>query len=93
MALTFEWDPNKARANLAKHGIDFAEAATVFADPLSLTAPDPDRSVGEQRYVTIGVSYRQRVVVVAHMDTEARIRIISTRRATRAERHHYEETP
>jgi uncharacterized protein len=92
MALTFEWDPSKAQANIAKHGVDFPEAATVFADPLSLTVPDPDHSVGEQRYVTIGVSYRQRVVVVAHTDAEARVRIISARRATRAERRHYEET-
>jgi uncharacterized DUF497 family protein len=53
MALTFEWDSNKAAQNIAKHGIDFSEAATVFADPLSFTIPDPDHSVGEQRFVTM----------------------------------------
>jgi uncharacterized DUF497 family protein len=91
VALTFEWDPAKARQNVAKHGIDFAEAATVFEDSLSFTIPDPDHSVDEQRLVTMGMSFRQRLVVVAHTDTEERIRIISARRATSAERHRYEE--
>ena len=91
--MIFEWDPAKARHNLAKHGVDFAEAATVFGDPLSQTIPDPDHSVEEQRFVTMGMSYRQRLVVVAHNDTEERVRIISARRATRAERSQYEEEP
>lgn len=91
MALTFEWDPGKAQANFAKHGVDFPEASTVFGDLLSLTIPDPVHSVGERRFLTVGVSYRQRLLVVAHTDTEARIRIISARRATRAERRYYEE--
>ena len=91
MALTFEWDSNKAAQNIAKHGIDFSEAATVLEDPLSFTIPDPDHSVGEQRFVTMGVSFRQRLVVVAHTDLEDRIRIISARRVTRAERQYYEE--
>jgi len=90
MALTFEWDSNKAAQNIAKHGIDFSEAATVFEDPLSFTIPDPDHPVGEQRFVTMGVSFRQRLVVVAHTDLEDRIRIISAR-ATRVERQYYEE--
>ena len=91
VALTFEWDPAKARANLAKHGVDFAEAATAFGDPLSLTVPDPDHSVSEQRYITMGVSYSQRLLVVAHTEAGDRLRLISARRATRAERKHYEE--
>ena len=91
MALTFEWDPSKAAQNIAKHGVDFSEAATVFEDPLSFTIADPDHSVGEQRFVTMGVSFLQRLVVVAHTDLHERIRIISARHATRAERQHYEE--
>jgi uncharacterized DUF497 family protein len=90
MALTFEWDPSKAAQNIAKHGVDFSEAATVFEDPLSFTIADPDHSVGEQRFVTMGVSFLQRLVVVAHTDLDERIRIISARRAIRAERQRYE---
>ena len=91
VALTFEWDPAKARANLAKHGVGFPEAATAFGDPLSLTIPDPDHSVGEQRYLTMGVSYGQRLLVVAHTEAGDRLRLISARRATRAERRRYEQ--
>ena len=54
--MKFEWDPRKAEASLEKHGISFHEAATVFGDPLALTYPDPDHSMGEERFVTFGVS-------------------------------------
>jgi len=91
VALTFEWDPAKARSNLAKHGVDFPEAATIFGDPLSFTVPDPDHSVSEQRYVTMGFSFRRRLLVVAHTEAGYRLRIISARRAKRAERRQYEE--
>jgi len=91
MGLTFEWDPEKAERNLEKHGVSFSEAATVFADPLSLTIDDPDHSVGEQRYITMGVSYQQRLLVVAHRHYKDRIRIISARLATGRERRSYEE--
>jgi uncharacterized DUF497 family protein len=91
--MIFEWDRAKARHNLAKHGVDFSEAATVFGDPLSQTIADPDHSGEEQRFVTMGMSYRQRLVVVAHTDAEERVRIISARRATRVERSQYEEEP
>jgi uncharacterized DUF497 family protein len=91
--MIFEWDRAKARHNLAKHGVDFSEAATVFGDPLSQTIADPDHSGEEQRFVTMGISYRQRLVVVAHTDAEERVRIISARRATRVERSQYEEEP
>jgi len=91
VALTFEWDPEKAEHNIAKHGIEFNEAATVFGDSLSLTIPDPDHSFGEQRYVTIGIEYSGRLLVVVHTDTKERIRIISARRASRAERNGYEK--
>lgn len=90
MALTFEWDPDKAKANLAKHGVGFLEAATVLGDPLSLTISDPSHSEGEQRFVSVGMSDRARLLVVAHTEWGERIRIISARRATRREQRAYE---
>jgi uncharacterized protein len=60
MALTFEWDSRKAQSNLAKHGVGFEEASTIFGDPSSLTIPDPEHSLSEERYVTMGRAvYRQ----------------------------------
>jgi uncharacterized DUF497 family protein len=91
MSLQFTWDPQKAAANLRKHGVGFPEAATAFVDPLSLTIPDPDHSVGEERFVLIGQSERRRLVVVAHVERGELIRIISARLATRHERKTYEE--
>jgi len=91
MALTFEWDKNKARENLRKHGVAFDEATTVFGDPLTQTIPDPVHSTQEQRYITIGVSYRGRTLVVVHAERGERTRIISARLATRTERNVYEE--
>ena len=58
MPIKFDWDPRKARRNLRKHGIDFEEASTVFADTLSITIPDPDPSEDEERWVTMGLSNR-----------------------------------
>lgn len=66
--MIYEWDPEKPAANLKKHGIAFAEAATVFLDPLALTYQDPDHSEGEHRYITVGESTRGRVILVAHLD-------------------------
>ena len=63
--LQFEWDPEKAKLNLKKHGIAFPEAATVFADTFSTTFPDPDHSVGEKRYITVGMSELGKVLIVA----------------------------
>jgi uncharacterized protein len=91
MSLQFTWDPQKAAAQLRKHGVGFPEAATAFADPLSLTIADPDHSVGEERFVLIGPSERRRLVVVAHIERGELIRIISARPATRSERKTYEE--
>jgi len=91
MSLQFSWDPQKAAGNLRKHRVGFPEAATAFADPLSLTIPDPDHSVGEERFVLIGQSERRRLVVVAHVERGDLIRIISARLATRRERKTYEE--
>ena len=87
----FEWDPKKAALNLRKHGISFDEAATVFGDLLGTTVPDPDHSLTENRYITIGMSNRRRLVMVAHTERRERIRIISARELTRSEREAYEE--
>ena len=86
MALLFEWDGRKAAGNLRKHRIDFAEAATVFADPLSITIPDPDHSEEEERFVTLGMSTAQRLLVVVHTVRRERIRLITARTTTRRER-------
>lgn len=72
MPIKFEWDPRKARQNLRKHGIDFDEATTVFADIFSITIPDPDHSEDEERWVTVGLSNRQRLLVVVHTEEEER---------------------
>ena len=91
MALLFEWDPEKARTNVAKHGVSFDEACTVFRDPLSFTIGDPLHSEDEDRFVLIGCSCRSRLLVVVHTERGDRIRIISARPATRRERLRYEE--
>jgi len=93
MGLVFEWDDRKAEANVHKHGVSFEEASTVFADALALTVFDPLHSEDEDRYVTLGRSQRQRLLVVVFTDREDRIRIISARVATRRERKDYEEGP
>jgi len=91
MSIKFEWDPRKARRNLRKHGIDFAEASTVFADTLSITIPDPDHSEAEERWVTMGLSTRQRLLAVIHTDDGETSRLISARRADSRERRKHEE--
>lgn len=90
MPLHFEWNENKARTNLDKHGVSFEEAATVFGDPMSLTIPDPAHSQAEERFVILGRSHRQRLVVVSHTERGDNIRIISARPASRRERRTYE---
>jgi len=66
--MRFEWSREKAEANLGKHRIAFDEAATIFFDPLSVTIPDPDHSVGERRLIKQGNSSRGRLLVVAHTE-------------------------
>ena len=90
MALLFEWDPAKAASNLAKHGVSFAEASTVFGDPLALMVPDPRHSHGEVRFAIFGTSTRGRLLAVLHTERGERIRLISAREATRHERAVYE---
>lgn len=91
MALVFEWHREKAERNLRDHGVSFEEAKSVFLDRLSSTIGDPDHSDEEDRFITIGVSSRQRVLVVIHCDRRGAVRIITARRADRAERRDYEE--
>jgi len=87
----FEWDPKKAADNLAKHGVSFQEATTVFDDVLSVTVPDPDHSVEENRLIIVGLSHRGRLLIVSHAERGDRIRIISARELKRTERTAYEE--
>ena len=91
MGLNFEWDERKARSNQEKHAVSFEEATTVFSDPLSLTIPDPDSSEQEPRFVLLGQSYSNRLVVVVHTERQNNVRIISARKATRSERIQYEQ--
>ena len=88
--LIFEWDPQKAKNNLEKHGVSFEEASTAFEDPLSLTIFDPLHSIDEERMVLIGMSHKNRALVVVHTERGDNIRIISARKATRKERKNYE---
>jgi hypothetical protein len=89
--MDFEWDPKKASLNVRDHRITFEEASTVFGDSLAVTFPDPDHSVGESRLLTFGISDQGRLLVVSHTERRGVVRIISARRALRAERRIYEE--
>ena len=92
MPLSFEWDESKAKSNLAKHGVSFEEASTVFGDPLSLTIPDPAHSQAEDRSIVLGQSHQRKLLVVVHTERGDNIRIISARRSNRRERKSYEES-
>ena len=87
--MSFEWDPNKANANFNKHGIDFADAVTVFDDLTAITIDDPDYD--EERFITIGMDAYGRILVVVYTWRGNNIRIISARKATKSEHKHYEE--
>jgi uncharacterized protein len=89
--VNFEWDPAKARQNRRKHRVSFQEAATVFGDPLAVTYPDPDHSTSEHRFITVGMSSAGQVLIVAHVDRNEHVRIISARKTTKRERQHHEE--
>ena len=91
MALRFEWDPQKAARNLAKHGVSFEEAATAFGDPLGRIASDPRHSVDEERYVLLGLSRQRRLLAVMFAERGEAIRVISVRRAIPRERRDYEQ--
>jgi len=91
LRVIFEWDQEKAYANLRKHGISFQEATHVFGDPLSTTFADSDHSEGEARFLTIGVFGKGVLLVIAHTDRGDAVRIINARPATRKERKFYEK--
>jgi uncharacterized DUF497 family protein len=91
-APTFEWDPVKAAANFAKHGVSFEEACTAFQDPLARIHADPDHSALEPREILIGHSAQGRLVLVAFTDRRSRLRLVSAREVTRRERRDYEES-
>ena len=90
MNYSFEWDPEKAKVNAAKHGIRFDEAASVFGDPLASWDVDEREYAGEERYIALGRSSLQRLLVVVFTQRHARVRIISARRPTRYEAKAYE---
>jgi uncharacterized DUF497 family protein len=89
--LSFEWDKNKARKNLKIHDVSFDEASTAFKDTLSLTVYDPLHSESEDRFILIGTSHINRLLVVVHTERSDKIRIISAREAIKHERKQYEE--
>jgi uncharacterized DUF497 family protein len=93
MDLEFTWDPNKASLNERKHGITFDEAVTVFVDEHALLIPDPDHSSQEERFLVLGMSFKPRILMVCHCYRKRNevIRIISARKASRAERQQYEQ--
>ena len=88
--MEFTWDLRKAATNARKHGVSFDEAVTAFFDALNTTIPDPDHSLGEQRFLLLGRSTTGRLLVVAHLDSGTSIRIISARKANPHERKAYQ---
>jgi uncharacterized protein len=90
MNIKFEWDPRKADANQSKHGVSFEEALTVFADRLARIFDDIRYSDRERREIIIGHSSKGRLLVVSFVERDG-VRIISARKATKVERHDYEE--
>ena len=89
--MEFDWDENKAEANLSKHGISFDEAKTVFDGLLYIDFYDPDHSDDEERYIIIGESQRHRLLIVSYPERDHKTRLISAREVTPTEREDYEE--
>ncbi len=89
--MRFEWDPAKADENVGSHGVSFDDASTVFGDPFAATIPDPDHSIEEYRWITMGQAASGHLLVVIHTERGETIRIISARRATRGEKTKYVE--
>lgn len=89
--IDFEWDINKANINIRKHGVSFEEARTIFSDPFELTISDPEHSIGEHRFLSIGRSEYNRIIIVSYTEKQSNvIRVISARVASKHERQHYE---
>jgi uncharacterized DUF497 family protein len=96
MRYDFEWDPKKARSNIRKHKVSFERSTTVFRDPNLLSIPDEEHSQSEERWITIGLDENGVLLVLSHKfmsldDNGSRIRIISARKATKAETKQYEK--
>jgi uncharacterized DUF497 family protein len=91
MSLRFTWDEGKASANLKKHGVSFDEGATIFNDPFIVDMPDPNHSVQEQRFVSVGKSINGRLLVVVYTERDDKTRLISCRKATKGETEVYEK--
>jgi len=91
MKYLFEWDPEKARSNLKKHQVSFEEAGTIFEDLQYISLLDEEHSTDEEMYVTIGLSNKNRLLLVAHTERGDQIRIISARKATKNEEKFYQE--
>ncbi|MEL4895402.1 BrnT family toxin [Crocosphaera sp. Alani8] len=89
--MQFEWDENKAKQNLSKHGVSFEEAKTIFDDPLYVDFYDPDHSDNEERYLMVGQSNRGRILILSYTERGNRIRLISAREVTPNERKTYEQ--
>ena len=89
--MEFEWDEEKAAANLAEHEVSFDEAKTVFDDPLYVDFYDPDHSYDEHRYLIVGESQQRRLLIVSYTERGDAVRLISAREVTAAERKAYEE--
>lgn len=90
--MNFEWDEAKAAANLAKHGVSFTEAVTLFEDPLYVDFYDPRHSQEENRYIIIGESKSGHLLIMSYTERQETIRPISARKLTRTERRDYEES-
>jgi uncharacterized DUF497 family protein len=91
MPASFEWDPLKAKNNLLKHQVTFEEASSIFNDPQFITFLDDEHSTNEERYISIGISNKNRVLMVAHTERKDEVRIISARKATDNEEKFYQE--
>ena len=89
--MEFEADPAKAAQNFKKHKVSFEEAASIFGDSMEITYPDPDHSVGEMRWLSFGMSSRERVLAVIYTERRGKVRLVSARVATKHERKIYEE--
>jgi uncharacterized DUF497 family protein len=89
--MQFEWNEKKAASNFKKHGVTFHEATTVFGDYFSITIPDPLHSHSEDRFIILGMSNKERLLVVGHTDRGDKKRLITARKATKAERAQYEK--
>lgn len=89
--MQFEWNENKAKQNLSKHGVSFEEAKTIFDDPLYVDFYDPDHSENEERYLIVGQSNQRRILILSYTERGNKIRLISAREVTPQERTAYEQ--